>query len=135
MPNVGRKPGGGFKPSSKNKGASRKVAINQSLSQRGTRPSRRKQGFDDDDLPLSPDEAVVEEETGEGRRLEQSVAEPFSDGLVSRQFKGLAIVPRVGGEECSLLADFLSVFARTEPFIGAISQKASYMKKQGGRLL
>lgn len=134
MPTFGKKSGGGFKPSSKNKGPARKAALNQSLGQRGARPSRRKQGYDDEDMPLTPDVAAEAEEETE-HFAESLKAEPFEDGLVSRQFRGLAIVPRVGGEECSILADFLLHFSRTGPFIGAISQKTSYMKKQGGRLL
>lgn len=134
MPNIGGKSNGGFKPSSKNKGAARKAALSQSLGQRGMKPSRNKHGFQEDDMPLNPD-IEAEDEEQEVSTPSLPKAEPFSDGIVARQFRGLVIVPRVGGEECSVLSDFLTVFSRTAPFIGSINQKASYMKKQGGRLL
>lgn len=145
MPNVGGRAGGGFKPSSRpkgggfkppsGKGAARKDTLTRSLNQRGQRPLRSRQGFQDEDMPLSPDDEieVEEEQVASGQSL--APVEPFSDGIVARQFRGLVIVPRVGGEECSVLADFLTVYSRTTPFIGSINQKTSYMKKQGGRLL
>ncbi len=134
MPTIGKKSGGGFKPSV-NKGRARKQTMNASLSRRGAKPSRNRQGYEDEDAVLSPDVDFQDNVVETGTEHEVHQAEPFSDGLVSAKLRGLTVIPRVGGEECSVLGDFLVLFSRTEPFIGAVSTKTSYMKKQGGRLL
>lgn len=100
-------------------------------------PSKSKGGsLASDDMPLSPD-IPYEEGAGEEGYVQQepSIAEPFTDGIVSPRLKGLTVVPRAGGEDVAVLHDFLLLFAKTETFIGAISSKTSFMKKAGGRLM
>lgn len=81
-----------------------------------------------------PDEEQ-EEQSPEVEEVSQSTVLPFSDGIVASCFENLAVVPRVGGGEVELLRGFLEYFATTESYIGSITNKLSFMKKQGGRLL
>ena len=133
MPTIKRNSGGGFKPSASGKGRARKDAIGASLNRKGTKPQRGKHGFEDDEV-LDPD-VGYEEEVAESTDRTVERAEPFSDGLVSVRLRDVTVIPRIGGEECLVLGEFLKQLSSTEPFIGSISTKTSYMKKQGGRLL
>lgn len=90
----------------------------------------------DDDRPLSSSVAPDEDlETKQESGLTVATVMPFEDGLVNVGLRGLPTTPRTGGEEISVLHDFLILFSKTETFVGAISSKTSFMKKTGGRLL
>lgn len=130
MPNFGKKPGGSAKAAGNSKGR------NMGVSKKNHRPPSMSNMPADDDMPLDSQVAYEDDAyEDEGASVSVSVAEPFEDGLVSAGLRNLPIVPRVGGEEVSILHDFLVLFSKTETFIGAISSKTSFMKKTGGRLL
>lgn len=137
MPNLGRKSGGPGKAVSGSKAGGNSRGFTPKGG-RGISQKRDKRDIasESEDTPLDPN---VPYETDQGGRNRISAyvekVEPFSDGLVSLKLRDLAVIPRIGGEEVALLRDFLSLFAKTETFIGAIASKTSFMKKTGGRLL
>ena len=122
------------------KGKKSKSKSSYSKSNKGSKKSRRNVASTEQDQ----DEEVIigvtapEEEDEEVDTPQEIVIEkvtPFSDGLVANCLSGLIVVPRVGGDEVDLFKGFLYYFAITEPFIGAVSNKLSFMKKKGGLLL
>lgn len=136
MPSIGKKSNGSSKTMGGSKGAKKGSSLQMGRGKKSQGFKPRKAPVDVDDTPLSPDEEVVETEvSGQVSTSTVGPAEPFSDGLVSAKLKGLVVVPRVGGEEVTVLHDFLEMYSRTEPYIGTISSKTSFMKKSGGRLL
>lgn len=66
---------------------------------------------------------------------EQTAVPPFSDGVVSAKFCTVPSVLHAGGPEVEMLRAAMHYFTVTEPFIGTINTKVSFMKKKGGRLL
>lgn len=134
MPNIGKK-SGAAKAAGRNKQGSKSKPMQINFG-RGGKPRKGRGAVDEDDAVLNPGVDYAEDmaETGENEVTVEPV-EPFSDGLVSARLRGLVVIPRMGGEDVAALHDFLELFAKTEPFIGAISSKTSFMKKTGGRLL
>ena len=90
--------------------------------------------IDDDD---DDDSIVLESDDGGRNRNGNSnkLAIPFSDGIVASCLNDLIVAPRIESDEVELLREFLIYYASTETFIGTISNKMSFMKKQGGLLL
>lgn len=136
MPNIGKKSGGASKSAGKIKPSKKSPSMKVSLGGKGKPTKAKGKQSLLDDAPIFP--GMDAEEINESEVVSEvrvSPAEPFSDGLVSSKLKGLTVVARVGGQEVSVLHDFLELFAKTDTFIGTISSKTSFMKKTGGRLL
>lgn len=132
MPRIGKNKGGPPKAAEK---GSKGQGPSMRMSRKGPARNRKGAPVDPEDMPLSPDTMYDGDVLEESQRPSVAPAEPFIDGIVSPRLRGLAVIPRAGGEEAALLHDFLYLFAKTETFIGAISSKTSFMKKAGGRLL
>ena len=81
---------------------------------------------------VSPE--IVEVEQSEELEIKEEIM-PFSDGLVTSSFCIFPLVAKIADEEVGLLRLFLKYFSQTEPFIGTMNTKTSFMKKKGGRLL
>lgn len=136
MPSIGKKSSGPSKAAGKPMGSKKNTSLQLGKGKKSAGFKPRKKPIEADDAPLSPDEEFTETEAVQSSNAPKvNTAESFADGLVSPKLKGLVVVPRVGGEEVTVLHDFLEMYARTETYIGTISSKTSFMKKSGGRLL
>ena len=84
--------------------------------------------------PKTREKEKPDVETVESVVEERSIT-PFSDGVVSPQFRRFPTVQRAADAEVALLKSFLHYFSVGRTFVGTIHTKTSFMKKKGGRLL
>ena len=99
-----------------------------------TPEAQRRRRETDDDAPIRASDM--------GRQQQQRPpkptvpkADPFSDGIVSIRLKDATVVPRVGGDEVTLLREFLQYYTEENVHVTNIMTRNSFMKKAGGRLL